>query len=112
MQDALRLAAIGAWAVPTYASVRRLRARAPKSGIHALLLAVALASLPWFSLCVPQAAGQEPDVRLQLAQAPQGPTIEVAQTLIVEPATDAPLLLHLKTTGILPAQSFVRIKGL
>ena len=42
----------------------------------------------------------------------QTPTIEVVQTLIVEPATDAPLMLHLKTTGVLPPQSFLRIRGL
>jgi phosphate transport system substrate-binding protein len=36
----------------------------------------------------------------------------VVQTLIVEPATDAPLSLQLKTKGALPPQSFVRIRGL
>ena len=58
-----------------------------------------------------QAAGRAPDAPLKLAQA-QGPTIEVVQTLVVEPATDAPLSLQLKTTGRLPPQSFVRIRGL
>jgi hypothetical protein len=52
---------------------------------------------------------------LLLAAPPAGaqtPTIEVVQTLIVEPATDAPLSLQLKTTGVLPPQSFIRIRGL
>jgi phosphate transport system substrate-binding protein len=47
-----------------------------------------------------------------LARAQEGPTIEVVQTLLVEPATDAPLSLQLKTKGSLPPNSFVRIKGL
>lgn len=42
----------------------------------------------------------------------QGARIDVVRTLIVEPATDAPLSLQLKTSGALPPQSFVRIKGL
>jgi phosphate transport system substrate-binding protein len=67
-----------------------------------LILAVALLALPlWLLLSAPQAAAQA-----------DAPRIEVVQTLIVEPATDAPLSLHLKTKGPLPPQSFVRIKGL
>ena len=49
---------------------------------------------------------------LSLAQAPQGPTIEVVQVLLVEPGTDAPLSLQMRTRGNLPAQSFIRIRGL
>ena len=61
-------------------------------------LAIALASAP-LSWSPPAAQAQ-------------GTTIEVVQTLIVEPATDAPLSLQLRTKGALPPQSFVRIKGL
>jgi phosphate transport system substrate-binding protein len=49
---------------------------------------------------------------LSLAQAPQSPTIEVVQVLLVEPGTDAPLSLQLRTRGNFPAQSFIRIRGL
>ena len=48
----------------------------------------------------------------RLAQGPATPTIEVVQVLLVEPGTDAPLSLQLKTTGTLPPQSFIRIRGL
>jgi phosphate transport system substrate-binding protein len=91
----------GAWVV--LSRTRRLAGRR--------LLAVSLASATGFLLCAPLAAARSPDAPLKLAQA-QGPTIEVVQTLVVEPATDAPLSLQLKTTGRLPPQSFVRIKGL
>jgi phosphate transport system substrate-binding protein len=47
-----------------------------------------------------------------MAQGPAAPTIEVVQVLLVEPGTDAPLSLQLKTTGTLPPQSFIRIRGL
>ena len=49
---------------------------------------------------------------LSLAQAQQSPTIEVVQVLLVEPGTDAPLSLQMRTRGNLPAQSFIRIRGL
>jgi phosphate transport system substrate-binding protein len=49
---------------------------------------------------------------LLLAQGPQSPTIEVVQVLLVEPGTNAPLSLQVKTMGDLPAQSFIRIRGL
>jgi len=61
-----------------------------------LLLAVALALLP----------------SLSHAQAPELPTIQVVQVLLVEPGTDAPLSLQLKSSRPLPAQSFIRIRGL
>jgi phosphate transport system substrate-binding protein len=48
----------------------------------------------------------------RLAQAAGNPRIEVVQVVLVEPATDAPLSLQLKTAGAMPAQSFIRIKGL
>jgi phosphate transport system substrate-binding protein len=48
----------------------------------------------------------------KLAQAQAGPAIEVVQVLLVEPGTDAPLSLQLTTTGALPPQSFLRIRGL
>jgi phosphate transport system substrate-binding protein len=48
----------------------------------------------------------------KLAQGPAAPTIEVVQVLLVEPGTDAPLSLQLRTTGSLPPQSFIRIRGL
>ncbi|HEY7550828.1 MAG TPA: substrate-binding domain-containing protein [Hyphomicrobiaceae bacterium] len=38
--------------------------------------------------------------------------IEVVQVVLVEPGTDAPLSLQLKTSGTPPAQSFIRIRGL
>ena len=38
--------------------------------------------------------------------------IEVVQMLLVEPGTDAPLSLQLKSSRPLPAQSFIRIRGL
>jgi phosphate transport system substrate-binding protein len=47
-----------------------------------------------------------------LAQAPGGTTIEVVQVVLVEPGTEAPLSLQLKAKGALPAQSFIRIRGL
>ena len=58
-------------------------------------------------------AGQGRPARAgKLAQAPGGPSIEVVQILLVEPGTDAPLSLQVKTTGPLPQQSFIRIRGL
>jgi phosphate transport system substrate-binding protein len=60
--------------------------------------------------------GHEQDVAARrphrLAQTQAHPTIEVVQVLLVEPGTDAPLSLQLKTTGTLPPQSFLRIRGL
>ncbi len=66
------------------------------------LLATALAMALSPSIRVPEA----------LAQASAPPTIEVVQVLLVEPGTDAPLSLQLRTRGKLPAQSFIRIRGL
>jgi phosphate transport system substrate-binding protein len=69
------------------------RRRSPIRALTSALIAAALLHL------APRAAAQVT-------------TIEVVQTLIVEPATDAPLSLQLKTKGALPPQSFLRIKGL
>ena len=116
-----RLSVIVRWHVP-------MRPRRPL--IASAILAGALAAL----LCGPQASGRQPDPSLvggdgnrglaarehhrdvkppqKLAQTQARPTIEVVQVLLVEPGTDAPLSLQLKTTGALPPQSFLRIRGL
>lgn len=111
MQDLLRGAAEAAPTMPIRGSARVLLSRIWRLAGFAQLLAGSVASATGFLLWAPPAAGRTPDAPLKLAQA-QGPTIEVVQTLVVEPATDAPLSLQLKTTGRLPPQSFVRIRGL
>jgi phosphate transport system substrate-binding protein len=118
---AKRSSVIGRWYVPM--RPRRLL-------IAGAIFAVALTAF----LCGPQASGRQPDPSLvggdgsrasaaherhrdvkppqKLAQAQAHPAIEVVQVLLVEPGTDAPLSLQLKTTGALPPQSFLRIRGL
>src|SRR5688572_9268159 len=95
--------------LPNHGSARTLLSHT--SRLQALAGLLVLASTPGILLWAPQSAAREPVAPLKLAQA-QGTTIEVVQTLIVEPATDAPLSLQLKTRGVLPPQSFVRIRGL
>jgi phosphate transport system substrate-binding protein len=111
MRDALRLVGKPEWARSNHSSAGGPRLRGSRCRVGVVLLAAALASPSGLLLLASQAAGREPGPPLKLAQA-GAPTIEVVQTLIVEPATDAPLSLQLKTRGVLPAQSFVRIKGL
>ncbi|MBO0764301.1 MAG: phosphate ABC transporter substrate-binding/OmpA family protein [Hyphomicrobiaceae bacterium] len=50
--------------------------------------------------------------RQGIAQEQGNPTIDVVQVVLVEPGTDAPLSVQVKASGALPAQSFIRIKGL
>jgi phosphate transport system substrate-binding protein len=56
-------------------------------------------------------AGRSDDRSARLAQT-QSPTLEVVQVLLVDPGKEVPLSLQVKTTGPLPTQSFIRIKGL
>lgn len=69
---------------------------------RAFRLAAALAAPLAFLLPVPPAG----------SQAPGSPRLEVVQVLIVDPGKEVPLSLQVKTTGPLPNQSFIRIKGL
>jgi phosphate transport system substrate-binding protein len=82
------------------AASRTLR-RAGSRWVRRLVVLAAAFSVPLaVSFCAP------------LAQAQEIPTIEVVQVLLVEPGTDAPLSLQLKSSRPLPAQSFIRIRGL
>jgi phosphate transport system substrate-binding protein len=98
MQDAIRPVVVAVPPTPPRASSRWIR----HSPLWRAALAAALA-LP-MCLSIPALHG--------LAQAPGSPTIEVVQVLLVEPGTDAPLSLQLKSSRPLPAQSFIRIRGL
>jgi phosphate transport system substrate-binding protein len=69
---------------------------------RASCLRAALAAPLVFLLPVPPAG----------SQAPGSPSLEVVQVLIVDPGKEVPLSLQVKTTGPLPNQSFIRIKGL
>ncbi len=97
MPNAMRSAVVATSPTPHRAGLRgnRLHAR-----YAALVLVAALAVPLGLSDPAPQVQAQE------------RPTIEVVQTLLVEPGTDAPLSLQLKSSRTLPAQSFIRIKGL
>src|SRR5262249_36097616 len=86
MQSSLQGAAMAAPDLSVPGSARLLLSRTSRPRTLSLLLAGALASAPALLLWAPQAAGRTPDAPLKLAQA-QGTTIEVVQTLIVEPAT-------------------------
>jgi phosphate transport system substrate-binding protein len=100
MLDALRSMAVGTSPTPRRAGSHRGRRLPPRSA--ALVLAAALAA----PLVLPVCASRV------LAQAQDLPTIEVVQVLLVEPGSDAPLSLQLKSSRTLPAQSFIRIRGL
>ena len=100
MQDAMRSVVVAPSPTPRRASSRQVGRLLPWRA--ALLLAAALAIALNLSIWPPQGP----------AQAQQLPTIEVVQVLLVEPGTDAPLSLQMRTRGNLPAQSFIRIRGL
>jgi phosphate transport system substrate-binding protein len=104
MQESLRGVVDARPTLPTHESAREsagvLLPRTRRLTALAWLLAGLLASVSGLLLWPPHAAAQGET------------TIEVVQTLIVEPATDAPLSLQLKTKGVLPPQTFVRIRGL
>jgi phosphate transport system substrate-binding protein len=99
MQDAKPSVVVGVPPTLPRAGSRQIR---PFPWRAARLLTIALA----VALCVSIPAPQG------LAQVPELPTIEVVQVLVVEPGTDAPLSLQLKSSRPLPAQSFIRIRGL
>jgi len=48
----------------------------------------------------------------RVAQRLAPPSLEVIQVLLVEPGTDVPLSVQVKSGGALPQQSFIRIRGL
>jgi len=97
MQDAIR-SVVADRPMPPRASSRWVR--------HLPLWRAALAAALALPMCLSTPALQG------LAQSPGSPTIEVVQVLLVEPGTDAPLSLQLRSSRALPAQSFIRIRGL
>jgi phosphate transport system substrate-binding protein len=100
MQDAMRSVVVARSPMSRHASSQWLRQ------LHAGRGAVVLAAGLAVSLALAVGASQG------RAQAQELPTIEVVQVVLVEPGADAPLSLQLKSSRPLPAQSFIRIRGL
>jgi len=100
MHSTVRSVAVGTRA--TRRPSRPAGRRPPDRWWYALPLAVVLAAPLALLLPVPPAAGQTPGT----------PRLEVVKVLIVDPGKEVPLSLQVKTSGPLPKQSFIRIRGL
>lgn len=100
MQSTVRSVAVGARA--SCRPSRPTGRRRPDGLWRSLRLAVALAAPLAFLAPLPRAAGQTPG----------SPRLEVVQVLIVDPGKEVPLSLQVRTSGNLPKQSFIRIRGL